>query len=275
MSGRIYIDQRLSSYETLMQYPAGATLLDAARGTPIEPAVHDLAGAWRMTDYARVMPFVLATSIPAVVASAIRATSENVPEMVLRGIMDRMGNVIMPRRVRARLELVVRGLHQQAKEVRQALSETWPFKFQAEEAWEGLLKEKAFCLGLAASESQAYTGLYFAYENFLARVVEQTTGKWPAQTWAIGEGIKAQLGEDTWNQCWGDRAVRAARHARDALAHRGGRVNGETASFGELLHVEADHIRIPARLTRDLYSTLFARVLLVVDVYKRTLLVTA
>lgn len=256
----IFIDNRLSSYEVLMKDPAGSVLFDAGKGTPFEEAVFDLVSAWRRIDYARVLPFVLATSIPGIVGNAIKATSDSFPEMILREIMIRMGNQPLARQARKKLEKVVKELHTKAKAVREVLSNTYPFKFQAEEAWQNMLEARPFCLGLAASEQAAYTGLYFAYECFLARTVEAKTGTWPGTTRQIGERFLAEFGEEPWRDCWDAPPVRAARHARDAFAHRGGRVNADTASFAELLHVEGRTICVSANETRELFTALNERV---------------
>lgn len=258
----LFIDPDLASYDSLLQDPAGVALRAAGAGTLIESAIGDLLASWRMTDYARALPHILASAIPSATSGAAMASVPETPEVILRGIMVGMGHVVMPRRVRERLGATVRDLFAKVSQVRSALASDDANRcFERDVAWRGLLELDPFKMALAASEAQAYTSMYFAYECFLARVVEARTTKWPRPTAKIGVEIQALFGQAIWAACWTDPAIEAARHARDAYAHRGGKADHNTATFSSLLHVEGEHIRIAAFHTRELFDVLFDRTL--------------
>lgn len=199
--------------------------------------------------------------------------------------MARMAPVVMGRRVRDRLAVVVHDLYARAIQVRQeeAAPDSPGMKVAIKHTWQGLLEIPTFTMGLAASEAQAYTSLYFGYEHFLGQVVEVATGDWPETTGEVGDGIKTAFGDRLYASCWTDRQVEAARHARDAFAHRGGRTQSHdvlgkggkvrrkaTSHYADLLHVEGDTIRVAAFHTRDLYAVLFDRVLQIVAAQRQT-----
>lgn len=144
--------------------------------------------------------------------------------------------------------------------------------------WRELLSQDGFRIGLAASAAQGFTGHYFAYEHFLARVIETRSGAFPRTTADLEKSLEQQL-PSVFAQCWNDHRIQAARHARDAIVHRGGRVQTEdkgkgsrraTHHFQDVLHVEHGRIWIKARHTRELYQLLLQGVLDVIAAHKAT-----
>lgn len=276
--GTIFIEDQLELYDVLMQDPQGKTLLDSGRGLQVEKAVADLALSWRRTDYARTLPHILVTTIPGVAANAAGATSDSVPARIIGALLSNMEGRLDRGSLR-QIEIAVKKMHTKLRRGKRRILED-ELRLLAETqavAWRSMLQMHPFQLALAASEAQAYSTLYFAYESFLGAVMEVRTGDWPETTGAVGDAIRDKLGSRLHNRCWADRRIEAARHARDALAHRDGRVQKSdllsksgkirrkaTAHFSDLLHVIGDRIIISATDTRSLYGLLYERVLEVI-----------
>lgn len=251
-------DERLSLYRPLMEDPDGENLAKAGAGTRFEGATDDLLRAWRQIGNARGLPHLVATATPTMFHGFF-TSQQSQQEKILRGIMNRLGSTAIPEELRSRLAAVIADLETEVRQLRSGVSPS-QLGLDAEILWASLLELEPFVLAVIESERRAYTSLYFDYECFLARCVEVRLKKWPKPTSRIGEGLKEFFGEETWSRCWEDAPVRAARHARDAFAHRGGRANDETLSFGSLLRVEEGEIRIMASHTNTLYATLYERV---------------
>lgn len=266
--GRIRYDERLAPYAPFMDDPLGPELGDAARGTLYVRSTQDLLRAWRVIDYSRSLPFAFVRSLPNVVTGAVGATYSGTPEAIVRGLLLRVRGFTVSPRGQEAIRAAANELFLELQRNRARLADDMRAQFQsAEMMWDYMLGARPFIFAIANGERQSYAGLYFAYEHFLGRAVQVNTNKWPGATRLLKERFK-ECFPDLFEVCLDDAAIRAAEYARDAFAHRGGRVKDETQkdkeeaeSHSKHLRIEDGEIQILAEDTRALFSLLYSRVM--------------
>lgn len=122
-------------------------------------------------------------------------------------------------------------------------------------------------MSLHASERQAFCALFFAFENFVTGVAMQYANArnrprgWKSIEKLFAKAFAPLRDRSVQRSCLGDRVILAARHMRDAIAHRGGRANVATNGFPEIEVAADGTIVVGAASTWALYETLVPAVL--------------
>ena len=157
---------------------------------------------WRKIDNARSIPHLFAVSIPRHVKIGLCKSPPHT-RMILGGLAFHLGEKFLTKNFRKRLKVAIRELFEKARAAREAAAKIMDSEpIGVEEGWKALLQAEPFVFALSGSEQQAYSGFYFAYENFLARALEVKTGEWPRPTSKVGTTLKSTFGEAIWAQCW-------------------------------------------------------------------------
>lgn len=106
--------------------------------------------------------------------------------------------------------------------------------FPKQELWDSMIKvlhndpdhaaKNEFRVGIVACQRICFSGLYFAYEDFLVRCIATKLGRdIRATDRDFAASCDQALGKSLASQCRGDSKISAAKKVRDALAHAGGR----------------------------------------------------
>jgi len=115
------------------------------------------------------------------------------------------------------------------------------------------------------SEVNAYSSVYFAYENFLIRSVKVVTGLASLRTPELRGKLQKLVGNDIASQCWVNHSVEKARLIRHAIVHNGRKITRELEGYRAELVLENDEIVIMASQTTELYNLLKERVFIISD----------
>ncbi|MBL4844537.1 MAG: hypothetical protein JKY65_03335 [Planctomycetes bacterium] len=175
-----FCSELLSDYGTFMPDPEGQRLAKAAEGTRFQAHTDELIAAWRMASYARAMPWVMAHSMPGAVRAAL--ANSRVVSAVLASAQAKIHTLGLGREDAARVVDLLQRLGQSEQAARHEALAQDPPKQMLQASWRSLLQEEAMRMALHASEQQAFSSLYFSYENFLGRLIEELTSKWLFRT---------------------------------------------------------------------------------------------
>jgi hypothetical protein len=130
------------------------------------------------------------------------------------------------------------------------------------DVWGDLIKQRAFCTSLWSSERMCYSALYYAYEWFLTACVgikrSEPDYRW-FQAAVFRRDFESAFGAVLAKDCLDDEEILIARHARNAFAHRGGRIDDKLGALPHTFEIDGDVIQVNALHTSSLYQKLRTR----------------
>ena len=233
-------------------------------------AMFDLLSTWRSASDAHALPALLARSIPDALDGFIAA---KVPTGMLAAVIDSLVNEtqastqeVITHEQRQALKRIAGKKLKQFEEKKAEIP-----RLRVEEAWAMYLKESAFRSAIVGLEFYAFTALYFAYECYLARVVEVVKPtSMPENTRAIRDGLVHLFGEQFAFECFNVDSVAAARSIRNAHVHCGDRLEpDDVAIVTRFVDCEGGFPLVSAFDTRRLTDDLFDRVLRITDAARK------
>jgi hypothetical protein len=126
--------------------------------------------------------------------------------------------------------------------------------FNIQSVWEEYLESKEFSYCIVGSQRLVYGALYFAYEDFLARLVRIAGNKPDFELIErTSPAIAAHFGDAALNDCWKCAPIMTARLVRHALVHNGARLTKNLAKIEHGLQISEDEIYIMPGDTRRLF----------------------
>ena len=136
-----------------------------------------------------------------------------------------------------------------------------PFNVDPGWIWKLHLQTSDFILGIRSSQRVCFGGLYYAYENYVRRVLGLLRGNPDYRIPNDRKGkfkrdFESCFGQDLWKKCVEDKRVEIARLVRNALAHNGGRETDELKSEGHTFPVSGGEIQVTVEYTRPLFNIL-------------------
>lgn len=263
---RITIDTRSSSYEGFFDHDWASQLHAFVEGSKIQQAVWDITSSWKGTSNARRMPWLTLRFVQWALESYARGKTPFSMEVVkafCNNVVALMGDTPLSSQQLERMQKVFLGiqntlwLHLEAN----------PLDLDREilKCWEDMLNKPDFALSLWKSEESAYIGVYFAYEDFVARLIGIAKGR---ARYELSKTFQADFvetfDESMFERCWRG-PVRIGRLVRNALLHNGGRITEQLERTEHGLKVNDKQIYIMAPNTTDLFHLLKDRVQLMVE----------
>lgn len=221
---------------------------------------------WKGVSEARRLPWLMIEAITA----AIQGYMDNVtpfPNQVRQVLVDRVmggvekNQVKLPEKSRTALGEEIRQIEAELSE--QAKSSA--FKLDKKQLWVHFLKNQGLSLSLMMSEVNAYSGVYFAYENFLIQCIKVEKNLSNLRTNGLLTQLRSLVGKDVANQYWNSHHVKMARLIRHAIVHNGRKITPELESFRGNLELESDEIVIMPSQTTKLYNLLKERAFTLTD----------
>jgi len=140
---------------------------------------------------------------------------------------------------------------------------------KSEAVWLDLTKNDSFIGALVASESNAYSRIYFEYENFLSLAIRKLTGKDKLFGNQLPKYIKEELGEELAKECYKDKKIELIREVRHAIVHNCSKITQKLEEYRDVLiekrmlehNQNHDQIVILARHTNEAFDLLKERIL--------------
>ena len=262
MKKTIEIELRLDSYKDFYDRAWFEKWTGETRGTALYQPVFDLGAAWRYAANTHVLPWLLATMVQEATEMNLNTTEpfgKKYVAHVHERLVKRMGSSLR----KAQQHLLRKELDVIYEEVEAAAVAVAPHRFVPDATWQMMLQNSEFRFALIGSQRSCYGAVYYAYEDFLTRCVGLAKRE-PDYRWfkrqVFERDITDQFSTAIRQQCWDDSDIQLARLARNALVHRGCRVDDEFREAQKAathpLVVCDDEIQIMAPDTSSLFRLL-------------------
>jgi hypothetical protein len=284
----VLIDPNLDSYQQFFDHGWCKRMFEAVETSPLKDAVGALMLAWRSTNGAHMLPWLMAHSLKSFAENegngSLRCRADYSGEVV-KGLVGKLESKMQPSLKldqRMALKRVVTKIEQEAHDAfRIAQSK---MEFPLEGYWGSLTRMSEFQFSILGTQRINYGSLFFAYEDFLANVIRTKEPTYTSKKEPIKDAFARQFGAPLRDFCWTDAEVDLAMLVRHALVHNGGRfgpaldkhkarfvdATGTTAPLleGNLFILVGGKIQITPGNTRHLFGVLKDRVSKIVEEVK-------
>lgn len=254
----IAFDDRRSSYASFFDHAWAVefdTLSDKSR---IQRAAFVLMRDWKGIALSTRMPWLMIESLQSFHGGFTKANppyTKRLASLFARYVTDRSRLSNMKKK---ELLEVVNGLDEQVRKDMEQLGSG----FDPDAFWQEYLGISEFCVALWNGQRIAYGAIYYAYENFLQRVVaagRQDESYRAKNLSQLREGLEAFFGASSSQQWIDAPKIEIARLVRNSLTHDGGRVSDLLRPKAHGIRVVDDELQIFPEDTRYLFNLLKAQ----------------
>lgn len=217
----IFIDDRLGSYEKLLDHDWLKSISNEVYGTKIEPAFFGLVLIWKGVTNTFRLPYYAVLSAQGVFEGMIQPKSAP-PIAFLQMLQAKItdGTSISERNSRVIRENIRKTADEWAK------ISVPQIAFDRDQYWSGLLQANVMRFGIWSSQQLCYSAVYFGYENFIREIIaiakDQSDFRLPLDRNKKNKVIDETLGNGTAKDLFEHEEIEIAREIRNALAHAGG-----------------------------------------------------
>lgn len=231
------IDPNLSSYEKFFDHDWAKGIFAAVKNTPVEDAVNGLVMAWRSTNGAHILPWLMAESLKRYAQGEVEGSlryRESYADQVIKGIVDKLVDRMqysLKLDQRRSLRRVVTKIEEEAHEAVKTAREQ--VLFDVAGYWKYLVNASEFQFSILGIQRINYGSLFFAYEDFVANVIrtKEPTYSSKDKKNPIHVAFPNHFGKPLGDFCWNHDEVDLARLVRNALAHNGGRFGKDLEKY--------------------------------------------
>jgi len=255
---RISRDPSLDSYQGFFDHSWAKQIHNVAEGKKFDQALFDLTSSWKGTSNARRMPWLMIRLLKGMLEGYARMKVPfpvTVAEAFLKNVSKMMGDTPFTQKQLERMKLVFADIQGRLWSGLEAIPPD--FANEIDGFWEEIVGESDFSLSLWKSEENAYVAIYFAYEDYVSRLVglgKGTSGYKLSDTFQ--EDFVSLFGSSMFDTCWACKPVRVARLVRNAMLHNGGRLTADLKKIDHGLRLEGEQIILIAPDTTNLYNLL-------------------
>jgi hypothetical protein len=237
------IDDRLEAYRPFFDHSWAEELFDIATAAPkLADIVFDLTLSLKGLSNTAAIP-LSAVDVAQAYAKGhnLGRLSNSLTLKLVSHLAARVcQKVVMPEGDAASLKTIMLDIAEEFYQKAEGKSVDFP----RQELWDGFTKvvdgeeqetpKNEFRLGLWACQRICFSGVFFAYEDFLVRCVQTQIGKRVRSTDKdFNKSCDDTLGHKLTSNCWTDQDVKVAKLIRNSLAHAGGR---ETSDLQKVRH---------------------------------------
>lgn len=279
------IDPNLDSYVQFFDHDWSKRTFEAVKTSTLIDAVGALMVAWRSTNGAHLLPWLMVESLRGFAEGEIEGnliSRTNYSGEVINGIVDKLSA-----RMEFRLKLdqrraLKRAVAEIENEAHQALKTAKEqVKFDVARYWDSLIQSSEFSFCILGTQRINYGSLFFAYEDFLANVIRTREKTYWSKKDPIKSAFARHFGNPITDYCWNHEEVELAKLVRNALAHNGGEKGKDLEKYatlfvdvtgiprpvlrGEVFNLVGDKIQITPCNTKHLFGVLKNRVSKIVE----------
>jgi len=222
----VLVDRNHDSYKKFFDHDWCRRMFEAVENSPMKKPVADLMIALRSANGAYVLPWLEVESLRSYADGEIlgslkhRATyAEEVIKRVLEKIEAAM-HFSLDHDQRSNLKRFVANAEKEAYDaIRTARSQV---KMDVAAYWDFLTSTSEFQFSLFGTQYITYGYLFFAYEDFLSKIIRIKEPNYSTKKKPINEAFEKHWGAPLTEFCWNHDEVQLAKLVRNALVHNGG-----------------------------------------------------
>ena len=232
------IDPNLSSYERFFDHEWAKDTFAVAKNTPLEDAVNALVMAWRSTNGAHILPWLMVESLKAFAQGELDGNIRyraSYSDQVVKGFVNKLEGMMqysLKLDQRSALKRAVARIEEEAHQAIKTAREQ--VQFEVTGYWQFLVKAQEFQFCILGIQRINYGSLFFAYEDFLANVIRTKEPTYSSKREPIKAAFARNFGDSLTDFCWNHDDVDLARLVRNALAHNGGRFGKDLEKYRPL-----------------------------------------
>jgi hypothetical protein len=231
----VLIDPNLDSYKQFFDPCWCKRMFEAVETSPLNDAISALMVAWRSTNGAHMLPWLMAHSLRRFAEGegngSLRFRADY-SGAIVKGIVTKLESRMqhsLKRDQRLALKRVVTKIEKEAHDdLKAAQSKA---EFPLARYWEFLTHASEFQFSILGTQRINYGSLFFAYEDFLANVIRTKEPTYSSKKENIKFAIARRFGDPLADFCWNRDEVTLARLVRNALAHNGGRFGADLEKY--------------------------------------------
>lgn len=274
------IDPNLDSYEKFFDHDWSRRIFEAVQKSPLKDAVDALMVAWRSTNGAHLLPWLMVESLKGFAEGEYKGSLQYRADYagnVVKGIVEKLESRMqysLKLDQRLALKRVVAKIEEEAHEALKTAQEQ--FEFDVAGYWNFLIHTSEFPFCILGTQRINYGSLFFAYEDFLANVIRTKEPTYSSKKEQIKVAFARHFGMPLTDYCWNHDEVDLAKLVRHALAHNGGRFGADLEKYktrfvdatgtpaplvqGHMFNMVDGKIQITPCNTRHLFGVLKDRV---------------
>lgn len=233
---RPLIDQNLDSYRKFFDHDWCRRTFEAVENSPLKEPVGYLMMAWRSTNGAHLLPWLMVESLKGYANGELDGNlryRESYSGKVIKGVVDKLEGMMrysLNFDQRQALKRAVARIEKEGYEaVKTARAEV---QFDVAGYWNYLIHASEFQFCILGIQRINYGSLFFAYEDFLANVIRTKEPTYSSKKTPIKDAFPKHFGVPLTDYCWNHDEVDLARLVRNALAHNGERFRKDLEKYG-------------------------------------------
>jgi hypothetical protein len=257
-STKVVFDKRFDSYQSFFDHDWAARFGKLSDKSKLQLPAFDLTRDWKGIAVATRMPWLMVESVKSF-HGGFTKTNPPFHTRLAKMFGEYVTNKSQLSNMRKKELVEIVG--QLGADVQRDMARSGP-AFDPQTLWQDYLGVSEFGLALWNAQRIAYGAIYYAYENFLQRVVAVGRRDESYRAMNIGElrnGLESLLGAALTLQSLDDPEIEIARLARNALTHDGGRISEKLRAKPHGITVEGDELQIMPHDTRRLFDLLKGR----------------
>ena len=230
------IDPNVESYEKFFDHSCCKRLFEAVETSPLANAVNALIVAWRSTNGAHILPWLMVESLKNFAQGEMDGNlrfREGYLDRVITGLADKLESRMqysLKLDQRRALKRAVAGIEVEVQRATErARSE---IRFESSGYWNYLVGNSEFQFCILGIQRINYGSLFFAYDDFLANVNRTREQAYSSKNDPIKAAFSKHFGATLADHCWNHDEVDLARLVRNTLAHNGGRFGKDLEKYG-------------------------------------------
>lgn len=262
-----HIDREIKDYQSFIDYEWVKRVDDKVTGTPYQKFYDRLLFQWKGTANTSRMPVTVVQVCKAYNYGATRSNKPR-PLRLINELASKSISNVLPSLNAEQVGRIIKNIRELESNVERDYKKLVP-KFDKQEVWDTLLGIREFSIAILVAERICYANLFFAYEDFLIKVLKKITSRESIRTTDKKEFkkiIKEALSDDeAYNNYWGCDDINIPKLVRNAISHAGGDETDELKGVKHGIEVIDERLQITATHTRQLYVTLSQAVENLVD----------
>jgi hypothetical protein len=267
MQRSMFVVVDLDEYSKVFDHAWSKAMLERTEGTCVEEAAFALNRYWRGATSTHVLPWLMARSLQVFHDSALNAPMLG-PDFVAalsKWTRESLSDQLNEDQLLA-VAVAIERFSNSARAIQKRLSDE-----PGVDMWDALLTgdtEPEFAWCLWGSQRLSYGAIYHAYEDFIRHCIGILDGSSYFRDRDLFGALQRAFGGAGAMMraaCLEDDDVAVARHARNAIAHNGGKPSPELLALNHQFKIVDDEIQVVPRDTRRLFSTLKVKADLLAD----------